>query len=504
MAKLQRAVVLLAGLALIGGCAGSGWNKAGGTPAREPVVLTLANFMRDSGELAGFSSEVQRLSDGAMRIDIESGWRLGQAGFETGLIGDVRAGKADLGVTGSEAWDSVGVTSFRALDAPFLIDSYAMQERVVRSPMIGQMLAGLRPLGLDGIGVLPGPLRQPLGITRPLLQPSDYAGLTIGIQESRVAAATIRALGARPVGFGSEGPITGLGGIEQQISQIQWDGYDRAGKYLTANVRLWPRPLVLFANGKTWAALTPPERRILRQAVTGDLTAETQVVRANERSDTAILCRRGLRFLTASPADLAALRRAVQPVYAQLERDPQTRRYIRQIEVIREGISPEPAPGCAQTPELAGETGPLDGVWQFTSTPADLRAANLRTASQGDLVPENYGTYTLVVDRGRFAFTQDDRRACTWGYGTFTVKGDRFEWLVTDGGGIAPDGAANEPGEFFIFRWSLYRGVLTLYPVAGAVSPANFMAKPWAMISTTPSPRYLSKRCLPPEGALAP
>jgi TRAP-type C4-dicarboxylate transport system substrate-binding protein len=171
MAKLQQAVVLLAGLALIGGCAGPGWNKAGGTQAREPVVLTLANFMGDSGELAGFAGEVQRLSDGAMRIDIESGWRLGQAGFETGLIGDVRAGKADLGVSGSEAWDSVGVTSFRALDAPFLIDSYAVQERVVRSPMIGQMLAGLRPLGLDGIGVLPGAV-APAARDRPAAAPA--------------------------------------------------------------------------------------------------------------------------------------------------------------------------------------------------------------------------------------------------------------------------------------------------------------------------------------------
>jgi TRAP-type C4-dicarboxylate transport system substrate-binding protein len=503
MAKLQRAVVLLAGLvlAVVAGCTGPGWDKAGGTQAREPVVLTLANFMRDSGELAGFAGEVQRLSDGAMRIDIESGWRLGQAGFETGLIGDVRAGKADLGVTGSEAWDSVGVTSFRALDAPFLIDSYAVQERVVRSPMIGQMLAGLRPLGLDGIGVLPGPLRQPLGIARPLLRPSDYAGLTIGIQESRVADATMRALGARPAWFTSDGPIAGLGAIEQQISQIQWDYYDKAGKYLTANVSLWPRPLALFANAKTWAALTPVQRRVLGQAVTDDQAAETQFVWDNERSDTAILCRRGLRFLTASPADLAALRQAVQPVYGLLERDPQTRRYIGQIEAMRKGIPAEPVPGCAQTPRLTGNAGPLDGVWRFTTTAADLRAAG---APQSDIVPENYGTYTFVFDRGRFAFTQENAQACTWGYGTFMLKGNRMEWLFTNGGGIAPDNAANEPGEFFTFGWSLYRGVLTLSQVKGAVSPNPSVGKPWIRISTTPSGRFLSTRCLPPAGALPP
>jgi hypothetical protein len=57
-------------------------------------------------------------------------------------------------------------------------------------------------------------------------------------------------------------------------------------------------------------------------------------------------------------------------------------------------------------------------------------------------------------------------------------------------------------GELFTFRWSLYRGVLTLYPVNGAVSPPTVTAKPWLRVSTSPSPHFLSSRCPPPAGAL--
>jgi TRAP-type C4-dicarboxylate transport system substrate-binding protein len=491
-------------MAALAGCARPGVDKAGGTRARPPVVLTMASFLGDTSELDGFAGEVRRLSAGTMRIDIKSRWRFGQVSFETGLIGDVRAGKADLGVVGSRAWDSVGVRSFQALSAPLLISSYALQGRVVRSPMIGQMLRGLRPLGLAGIGVLPGLLRKPAGIARPLLKPADYAGLRIGVVQSRVQDATMRALGATPVPIRAGGSITGLDGLEMSINSSignQANQYGKAVKYLTANVNLWPRSLVLFANGTAWAALTPAQRRILRQAVTDDQAAETTVVRSGERTDTATLCRRGLlRFLTASPADLAALRRAVQPVYAQLQRDPQTRRYIRQIEAMRTGIPSERAPRCGHTARLARTAGPLDGVWQVTDTPAELRATPGTGA--GDVVPENYGAWTLVLDRGHFAVTQEDQQACTWGFGTFTVKGHRFEWLFIDGGGIAPTGATNHPGEFFIFRWSLYRGVLSLSRVAGAVSPSNFRVKPWRRISTTPSASFLSKGCLPPAGAL--
>src|SRR5262249_41992578 len=159
-----------------------------------------------------------------------------------------------------------------------------------------------------------------------------------------------------------------------------------------------------FASRKAWAALTPAERQVLRQAVTADQTTYTQGIRYVARYETAILCSRGLRFLTASPADLAALRQAVQPIYGQLEQDRQTRHFIHQIEAMRTGIPTEPAPGCAHTPRLAG-TGPLDGVWQFTTTPTDLRAAG---AVQAGIIPENYGTFTYVFDRGRFAVTQED------------------------------------------------------------------------------------------------
>src|SRR5262249_22150887 len=102
-----------------------------------------------------------------------------------------------------------------------------------------------------------------------------------------------------------------------------------------------------------------------------------------------------------------------------------------------------------------------------------------------------------VIDRGRFAFTNENKRACIWAYGTFTVHGNQFEQLFTDGGGIAPTGAVNKPGELFTDRWSLYRGVLTLSPIQGPSPP-----KPWLRISTVPSRRFLSTRCPPPEGAL--
>src|SRR5207245_1765671 len=138
-----------------------------------------------------------------------------------------------------------------------------------------------------------------------------------------------------------------------------------------------------------------------------------------------------------------------------------------------------------------------------TTTAADLRAAGV---PPDQIVPENYGKQVIVFDKERFAFTQEDAEACTWAYGTFVLTRDRIEQTFEASGGIAPTGALNNPNELMTFGWSLYRDDLKLTHVThgfvGENPPAP--AKPFHRISATPSPRYLSKRCLPPAGALPP
>ena len=273
-AKRRTAVaVLAAALALaVAGCGGSKSDKAGGAQHQKPVVLTMANGNSLPLELEPFAAAVARLSNNTVRIEFKNNWRKGSPSYETGVIGDVKAGKADLGWAGSRAFDSVGVPTFDALHAPLLIDSYALEQRVLQSPLVGDMLDGLEPLGVIGLGVLPGPMRKPLGVS-PLVRPEDYRGKTIAISRSRVARQTLRALGASAKDVPSGGKIDGLDGVEQQVSGIEGNHYDDVAKNLTANVNLWPRPQVLFMNKKAFAALSDTQRDALRAAARSALPA---------------------------------------------------------------------------------------------------------------------------------------------------------------------------------------------------------------------------------------
>jgi hypothetical protein len=88
------------------------------------------------------------------------GWRPARRG--NGTHSRRQGRKADLGAVGGRAWDAVGVTSLDALQAPFLIDSYALEQDVLESAIPARMLQALGPLGLAK-EVRPAPLSPALG-----------------------------------------------------------------------------------------------------------------------------------------------------------------------------------------------------------------------------------------------------------------------------------------------------------------------------------------------------
>jgi TRAP-type transport system periplasmic protein len=480
----QAAIASLAGVTVVAsaGCSGSSLDKAGGAQAANPVVLTMANINGPSEELQPFASAAAQLSGNTLRIEFKNNWRTGSTGNETGLIADVGAGKADLGWAGSRAFDSVGVKSFDALNAPLLIDSYPLEAKVLASSMVGPMLTGLKPLGLVGLGILPGPMRKPLGVW-PLVRPQDYRGKTVAYSRSQIAEETLRALGATGVEIPAGGPIDAYDGVEQQIAAIEGNSYDSVAPFLTANVNLWPRPLVLFMNHKAFETLTSEQQTSLSRAAAAAAPSTLAIQKRGQSDATTLLCRRGLSLLTATDSDLAALRQAVQPVYTQLEGDAQTRAAIGQITTMRRQSDSTATPDSAtcagagvQSPAI-GQATAIDGVYSYHTTADELRAAG---ADPVDVIPENYGDFQTVFNRGLFTQAQPmgDKEA-----GTFLVVGNKLTMTVTQGsGGPAHD----RPGEVFTYYWSLYRDQLTLREVPGQVSPVGLTLHAWTRLGDAP------------------
>jgi TRAP-type transport system periplasmic protein len=503
MTRTWIVAVLVASSAAAGGCSlGGGSDKAGGERRSDAVVLTLANHEESSLDLDEFAREVERLSKGSVRIQFRNRWRESDVDYEPRTIEDVRDGKADLAKVSARAFDVVGVMSLQPYVAPFAVDSYALQREVLHSSLSERMLGGVERLDLVGIALLPGELRKPVGVSRPLIGPRDYRDATIATRLSELGLRTFRALGATGEAVVPGSDVSSLDGFETDITGLQ-DDYDGAPRTLAANVNLWPRALVIVMNRDAYERLTDDQREALRAAGRAAIDPAVQHIREREREALGIVCRRAEPILrSATRSQLDALGTATSSLRRSLERDPVTRDIVRVIAAMRAEVDAEPAPACPREDRerTPGGATPVDGLWRMNTTADDLA----RIAAPGDVVPENWGESTFALVAGRFAFTTENRDACVWAYGSYAVKGSLVEWTVEDGGGISPNDFLNTPGELYRFRWSRYRDRLTLTPVKGALSPEPMRVKPWRLVDAEPSLGALSSRCAPPRAALQP
>jgi TRAP-type C4-dicarboxylate transport system substrate-binding protein len=492
---LRCAVVapVVAGLALAG-CGGH--DKAGGTPATGTVTIEVA--MRDSSPrlITSYADAIARSSGAPTHIEPRTLWHAQEPDAEQQTIADVRRGRIAFALVSARALDTLGVQSFAPMLAPFAIDSLEAERRVLASGLADRGLAGIARTGVVGVAVLPGDIRHPLGRTRPLVRPEDFHGAFIGVRASALSKETFEQLGAA-TSYSSGDDFSSFDGIESDLRSIDGVRADEGAASLAADLALWPRVMVLVANRQAWERLSDTRRDALRAAGRAALPAAIAFLRADDADAYDVLCRRGrVPFVRTTPADVAALRRAVAPVSQGLDRAA-----VAEIARLRGAAGAPPRHPACHPPARTqpGPATPLDGVWTFDSDEADARAAHV---AEADLTAENWGRHVLAFSHGRFAITQEDRAACTWVYGTYRVRGHRVTWEITDGGGHGPQNASNRPGEHFDYTWSRFKDTLRLAGVPGAVWAPNFIAKPWRRIGDDPRAAPLSRHCPPPPVGL--
>ena len=418
-------------------------NKAG--PVDQPVVLRMADLnagsdLRGTPEIQYFVQRVNDLSSG--KISVKVVYSVGGLAMnaEQQVVKDVAGGSFDLGFAGTSVFDTLGVQNFQALSAPMLIDSYPLENAVIRSSLPARMMASLAKLDVTGLAVLGDEMRRPIGVRQPILSLADWRGITFGTYQSKTEEAAVRALGAKPgPGFATARDQAlargALQGFDLNLVFYHQLSKEPAAPYITANVNLWPRTVALFANSGRLGKLSASQRRLLTQAAadaavhsTGLFQGEDPVVRD--------ICQSGGRFADASAADLQALRQSFAPVYANLEADPQTKAMIGQITAMKSSTPAGPAltipAGCTghapgQAASGSTATAKLNGTYRWTMTAHD------GTTTTPDVNSEmKYpSTFTVTMRDGRWTMRHSGAEVMTDNPGdTYSVQGDRirFHW----------------------------------------------------------------------------
>lgn len=517
--RLRPSICFVAALTLAAALTGCGeqdqtesaGGKAGGNVPTEPVVLRMINPLLETSS-AVFVDQVEKVSNGQLRIEPIDRWNAynGEdiASRERAAIDAAATGEYPLAMTTAVGWHDHGVRSFDALLPPMLIDRPEVQTAVLHSDIATEMLAGLDGSGLTGVGILPGRMSLPGGISHPLTDVADYRGAVVALLPNAVTEKWLTAMGAVSRGFVSPDEVEAgaVAGYVDDASKVSAD----LATSLTTNVAVGPKPVVVFGNTAAMAALSDQNRTFLQDAVRSsvDIKARNDQTEAGEAA--VALCRGGtMAFEKADSAQLAALRASAEPVYQWLREDGATAGFLDRIQQIADATPVDPVaaaaldcPSTASTSTTSATTtaaadaqptaaGPLDGTYSSSLTKEQTEAAGLP--------PANSGEWVVVLGRGWFATTQQHDQDCTWAYGHFFVDADSIRLEYEGGNGVAPPPVIHQPGDVLAFRWSLYRDVLSLTNQPAVSSPLPAGAQ-WDLTrtSTTPDVSALNQQCPPP------
>ncbi|MBC7878531.1 MAG: hypothetical protein H7Y59_15275 [Anaerolineales bacterium] len=373
-----------------------------------PITLRLAiadaKGRTSEPNVLEFIEQVQTISNGS--ITIEPVWDAGAdltPVFEQGVVKAVKEGQYELGISASRAFDYDGITSFQALQAPFLITDDALAEAVAASDIGLRMLDGLSSANMTGLALWPEDLRHPFSVIadKPILTPKDFAGATVRVVPSEVTHMLIETLGGNPL-FDTEDYQVAESGLRQ--------GFSLNGTPIaTGNVIFFPKFQVLFANGAAFEKLSDAQRTILLEAA---LETQKKAIaeRPSEADAATAWCADGGTVVIASAEQVAAFEAAAQPVFDTVEQDPLNAELIAAIRELKANTEPaagaqacdpkNPQSNAVPTAEnQVWSTGlPPNGVWQVELTTEDyVQGGMLRSVAEMEWA----GIQTLTLKDGK-------------------------------------------------------------------------------------------------------
>jgi len=303
--------------------------------------------------LAQFAAQVDASSGGKLKIKLLPTYG---GGNDLTLLNDLKGNTVNMGSVSASIWDTEGVTSFQALQMPFLITNYTLEKKVLDSPIQGQMLAGTQTLGLHGLAIHEGGLRKPVSTGACVTTLAGFSGKKMRVAPGTLLVDGISALGAVPTPLAlsdvylalKTGEVTGM---EANYGLIYTNKYYEVAKCVTGNVNLWPFPTVLSINNTTWKGLSSQEQGWINSAA-AKLGDESIAIVADPASPLVKeLCATGFKIGKASASALTDMRNAENGVYTKYTGTQPTGNFVTQIEAMKATVTPPtPAPlpaGCA-------------------------------------------------------------------------------------------------------------------------------------------------------------
>jgi C4-dicarboxylate-binding protein DctP len=166
--------------------------------ADTPIVIKFSHVVATDtpkGRAADFfAKRAQELTNGKLRVEVYPNSQLYKDKEEMEAL---QLGAVQMLAPSLSKFAPLGIKEFEVFDLPFIFDDFQDLHKVTQGPVGKRLLRRLETRGITGLAYWDNGFKV-MSAQTPLLQLSDYKGLKMRIQSSKVLDAQIRALGAQP------------------------------------------------------------------------------------------------------------------------------------------------------------------------------------------------------------------------------------------------------------------------------------------------------------------
>ena len=291
--------------------------------AQQPTVIKFSHVVAvdtPKGKAAEFfAKRAGELTKGAVKVEVYANSTLYKDKEEMEAL---QLGAVQMLAPSLAKFGPLGVKEFEAFDLPYIFDDTNELHKVTQGALGMALLAKLEPKGIKGLAYWDNGFKS-FSANKPLRTPTDFRGLKMRIQSSKVLESQMRSLGALPqvMAFSEvyQALQTGVvDGTENPHSNLYTQKMYEVQKYVTLSNHGYLGYAVI-TNKKFWDSLSSDVRSQLEQAMKEATDYANKI--AQEENDQALEKVRASgksQIYTPTAEERAALKKAMLKTHSDM------------------------------------------------------------------------------------------------------------------------------------------------------------------------------------------
>ena len=292
--------------------------------AQQPIVIKFSHVVAidtPKGKAAEYFKKLaEERTKGRVKVELYPNSSLFKDGEEVEAL---QLGSVQMLAPSLAKFGPLGLREFEVFDLPYIFDDYVELHKVTQGPVGAALLKKLESKGIVGLAYWDNGFKV-MSANKPIRVPSDYKGLKMRIQSSKVLGDEIKALGGIPqvMAFSEvyQSLQTGVvDGTENPPSNFYTQKMHEVQKYVALTNHGYLGYAVI-ANKKFWDGL-PADIRTALEGAMKDATKFANDIAQKENDEAIAAVRKSgkTEIITLTPEQKAAMKKALVVVHKENE-----------------------------------------------------------------------------------------------------------------------------------------------------------------------------------------